>query len=45
MRPASCWRLDDEEYDVSVKGYSCAKADGYVKKPVTHKVSNGFPSE
>jgi hypothetical protein len=32
------------QYDVHVKGYSCAKADGYIKTLVTHKVSNGFPT-
>ena len=32
-------------HDVTVNGYSCAKADGYIKKLVTHKVSNGFPTE
>jgi len=29
-------------YDVSVKGYSCAKADSYIKTLVTHKVSTGY---
>jgi hypothetical protein len=32
-------------YDVEVDDYSCAAADGYVKKLVTPKVSNGFPTE
>ena len=31
-------------YDVSVNGYSCAKADGYIKKLVANKVSNGEPT-
>jgi hypothetical protein len=31
-------------YDVKVNGYACAKADAYVKKLVTNKVSNGGPT-
>jgi hypothetical protein len=47
---ASQWQLPyapytkGTQYDVHVKGYSCAKADGYIKQLVTHKVSNGFPT-
>jgi hypothetical protein len=31
-------------YDVKVNGYACAKADGYIKKIVTNKVSSGIPT-
>ena len=47
---ASQWQLPyapytkGTQYDVHVKGYSCAMADGYIKQLVTHKVSNGFPT-
>jgi hypothetical protein len=32
------------KYDVQVHGYSCAKADGYIRKLVTHSVSHGYPA-
>ena len=47
---ASQWQLPyapytkGTQYDVHVKGYSCAMADGYIKQLVTHKVSNCFPT-
>ena len=47
---ASQWQLPyapytkGTQYDVHVKAYSCATADGYIRQLVTHKVSNGFPT-
>ena len=47
---ASTWQLPyapytkGTAYDVKVNGYTCAKADGYIKKLVTSKVGNGIPT-
>jgi hypothetical protein len=47
---ASGWQLPYSPYtkgtvyDVTVNGYSCAKADGYITKLVATKVSGGFPT-
>ena len=47
---ASQWQLPyspyttGTQYDVKVKGYSCAKADTYIKTLVAHKVSSGYPA-